>query len=120
MKDTDTTNTAIHTSTLVGAICGLAIFLVVGLLPSLLYGGYGGVMLASAISGEPIEAGLLARATVLLGMVFGLLATSALFTVTGAIVGSGLYSTFDLMATDSPAQQDTTDVERVDADHAKS
>jgi hypothetical protein len=52
------------TSTLIGAAAGLALFLAAGLLPSLVYGGYAGVLLAGGIFGTPIQATFLVRALV--------------------------------------------------------
>jgi len=78
------------TAAFVGGVVGLLAFLLIGLLPSVLYGGYAGVILASAIFGSPISASLLAKGTVIAGIVFGLLATAAVFVVGGAVVGTGL------------------------------
>ena len=47
--------------TLIGAAVGLALFLAIALLPSLLYGGYAGVLLAGGIFGTPVKATLLVR-----------------------------------------------------------
>ena len=75
-----------------GGLVGLVLFLAVGLLPSLVYGGYAGVVLAAAIVGHPIEAGLFERGMVVTGMVFGLFATGAVFVVVSSAVGAGLYA----------------------------
>ena len=75
------------TFTLIGAAAGLALFLALGLLPSLLYGGYAGVLLAGGVLGTPIHSTMLVRAFVVGGMVFGVTAVASLFTVAGAAVG---------------------------------
>jgi hypothetical protein len=75
---------------LIGAGVGLAVFLAVGLLPSLLYGGYAGVLLAGGIFGTPIEPTLLARALIVFGMVLGVVAVASLFAVAGAFVGAAI------------------------------
>jgi len=78
------------THTLIGAAVGLALFLAVGLLPSLLYGGYAGVMLAGGVFGTPVQATFWVRALVVLGMVMGVLGVGALFTAAGAAAGAAI------------------------------
>ena len=75
--------------TLVGAAAGLALFLAVALLPSLVYGGYAGVMLAGLL-GTPIEASGTSRAAIVLGMVVGVGGVGALFTAAGAACGAAI------------------------------
>jgi len=73
-----------------GAAVGFVLFLVVGLLPALLYGGYAGLLLATGIFGAPVEASLLTRGLVMFGMALGVFGTAALFVVTGAAAGTAL------------------------------
>jgi hypothetical protein len=84
--------------TFAGGVMGLGIFLVVGLLPSLLYGGYAGVILASAIFGTPIHESVFAQATVALGVISGVLAIGGTFVLGGAILASGAYGLFSLLS----------------------
>ncbi|HEY7724160.1 MAG TPA: hypothetical protein VH880_02410 [Anaeromyxobacteraceae bacterium] len=79
-----------RTLTVAGAAVGLAAFLAAGLLPSLVYGGYAGVMLAGAILGTPVAATFAVRALVVLGMVAGVLLVGGLFTVAGAAAGAAV------------------------------
>ncbi len=72
----------------VGAGIGLAVFLSVALLPSVLYGGYAGVLLAGGLFGTPVAANLLARATIVFGMILGVTAVGSLFALAGAAAGS--------------------------------
>ena len=76
------------TRTLIGAAAGLALFLAVGLLPSLVYGGYAGVLLAGGIFGTPVQATFLVRALVVFGMVLGAVGVGSLFAVSGAAFGA--------------------------------
>ncbi len=76
--------------TLIGAGVGIALFLVVALLPALLYGGYAGVLLASGIVGTPVKATLLVRALIVFGMVLGVVGVGALFAVGGAAAGAAV------------------------------
>ena len=78
------------TPTLIGAAVGLAVFLAVGLLPSLVYGGYAGVLLAGGIFGTPVSATFWARALIVFGMVLGVTGVGALFTVAGAVLGAAV------------------------------
>jgi hypothetical protein len=91
------------TSTLVGAAIGLAAFLGIGLLPSLVYGGYAGVLLAGGILGTPLHATAAARAIIVGGMVFGVMGVASLFTVTGAVVGA-MFSAFFPARTSVPSR----------------
>ncbi len=74
--------------TMIGAAAGLALFLAIALLPSLLYGGYAGVLLAGGIFGTPIHATLASRALIIFGMVLGVVGVGSLFAVGGAAVGA--------------------------------
>lgn len=81
-----------HTSTLIGAGLGLALFLAIGLLPAVLYGGYAGLTLASGIFGTPLAPTLPVRALIIFGMVMGVTAVASLFTLVGAILGAMIYT----------------------------
>jgi len=76
--------------TFIGGIFGLITFLVVGLLPSLLYGGYAGVILGSAIFGTPIHEHVLAQVSVVLGVLTGVLSVGSIFVIAGAVIATGL------------------------------
>jgi hypothetical protein len=78
------------TSSIIGAGTGLALFMAVALLPAMLYGGYAGVLLAGGIFGTPIMATFAVRAFIVGGMVMGVFGIASLFTVAGAVIGSGL------------------------------
>ena len=76
--------------TLIGAGIGLALFLVLALLPSLLYGGYAGVLLAGGIVGTPVKSTLFVRGLITFGMVLGVLGVGGLFAVCGAVAGAAV------------------------------
>lgn len=75
---------------LVGAGIGLAAFLALALLPSLLYGGYAGLLLAGGIVGTPVEPTLFVKALIVFGMVLGVVAVGSLFAVMGAAAGAAV------------------------------
>lgn len=81
-----------------GGVVGLLAFLAVGLVPSLVYGGYAGVSLGVVLLGHPLGASLLARAVVAFGMLTGALATASLFIVWGATSGTLAYWVIDGVA----------------------
>ena len=94
-------------STLIGAGIGLALFLAVGLLPSLLYGGYAGLLLAGGIFGTPVEPTFLPRALIVFGMAMGVVAVGSLFAVLGAVAGAAV-SALTAITTRRPAEEQAT------------
>jgi hypothetical protein len=75
---------------LIGAGVGLALFLALGLLPSILYGGYAGVLLAGGIVGTPVQPTFLVRGLIIFGMVLGVTGIASLFAVLGAVAGAAV------------------------------
>jgi hypothetical protein len=84
------TTTNRRTPTLIGAGVGLALFLALALLPSLLYGGYAGVLLAGGIFGTPVKATLAVRGLIVFGMVLGVTSVASLFAIGGAAAGAAI------------------------------
>ncbi len=76
------------TSTLVGAGIGLALFLFVGLLPAMYYGGFAGVLLAGGMFGVPLRPGLLVRTIIYFSTAFGVIGVGGLFAIGGAALGA--------------------------------
>lgn len=97
--------------TFIGGIIGLVTYLVVGLLPSLLYGGYAGVILGSAIFGSPIHENVFAQATVALGVLSGVLAIGGVFVLGGAILATGIFGTLSALASVTARTQEPQKVE---------
>ncbi len=97
--------------TFIGGIIGLVTYLVVGLLPSLLYGGYAGVILGSAIFGSPIHENVFAQATVALGVLSGVLAIGGVFVLGGAILATGIFGTLSALASATARTQEPHKVE---------
>jgi hypothetical protein len=89
---TTTRTSTSKTFTLIGLGLGLAIFLAVGLLPSILYGGYAGVLLAGGIFGTPVDASFAVRAFIVGGMVVGVVAMGSLCGALGAASGAAVAS----------------------------
>ena len=78
------------TVAIAGAAVGFALFLGVGLLPALMYGGYAGLLLATGIFGAPVQPGPLTQGLVIFGMALGVFGTAAFFAVAGAAAGSAI------------------------------
>lgn len=79
-----------RTYPLIGASFGIAAFLALGLLPSLVYGGYAGIILAGALFGTPVASTLVVRILAIAGMVLGAAGVGALFAVGGAAAGAAV------------------------------
>ncbi|MDF1564105.1 MAG: hypothetical protein P1V51_13735 [Deltaproteobacteria bacterium] len=95
-----------------GGILGLIVFLIVGLLPSLVYGGFAGAALAAGLLGHPVDASLMARGITIFGMVAGLLSTAGVFVVVGAVLGSTIHALARAtMKTEVPEAKDETATE---------
>lgn len=74
----------------VGGAIGLVVFLATALLPTLLYGGYAGVMLASALFGAPVASGPASGALIVAGMVLAVVLVAAVFALAGAAAGAAV------------------------------
>ena len=107
---TTTRKNTSKTFTLAGAGIGLAVFLAVGLLPSILYGGYAGVLLAGGIFGTPVDASLAVRAFIVGGMVVGVAAAASFSAVLGAVGGAAV-AALTRSRKDVPAVEATAPVE---------
>lgn len=76
------------TGAFIGAAAGTLAFLVGGVVPGLVYGGYMGVLLGATATGGALAAGPATSAVILAGMGAGVLCTWSVFIVTGAAIGA--------------------------------
>jgi hypothetical protein len=83
------------TASFVGGVFGLLSFLVIGLLPAIVYGGFAGVVLSASIYGPVVHPNLVQKAIVVSGMVTGTLATAGIFVVVGAALATGIGYAFN-------------------------
>ena len=90
---------------LIGAGVGLALFLALALLPSVLYGGYAGLLLAGGIVGTPVQPTFLVRALIVFGMVLGVTGIASLFAVMGAVLGAAVGALSGAVARKPVAQE---------------
>jgi len=82
-------------ASLVGVAIGLVAFLTIALLPSLVYGGYAGLLLAGGIFGTPVAPTVLARALVAFGMILGVVSVASIFAIGGAALGALVGALFE-------------------------
>jgi hypothetical protein len=90
---------------ILGAGLGLLLFVFVGLLPSWLYGGYAGVLLAGGIFGTPLTGAFLERALIVFGSVLGVTAVAALFAVAGAAAGAAVGALLRAVPSEKKAEE---------------
>ena len=76
--------------TIAGAVLGLVLYLLVGALPALVYGGYAGATLVGWLFGTPEQIGLASRVLVLFSMGAGVLLVGATFVAGGAVAGTAI------------------------------
>ncbi len=76
--------------TIAGAVLGLALYVLVGALPALVYGGYAGVALVGWLFGTPVQVSLASRAIVLFAMGSGVVLVGAMFVIGGAVAGTAI------------------------------
>ena len=93
-----------------GGSVGLVLFIIFGLLPSLLYGGYAGVALAGGIFGMPIHVNVLAQAVAIFTTLVSVLGTAAVFVLLGATVGMTLASA--VLVVNRPSGHGSSEVEQ--------
>jgi hypothetical protein len=79
-------------SFLSGAAIGLLVYLIFALVPSLVWGGYAGTLLAKDFLAAPARSTLAGQVLTVMGTVLGAAGVCALFMVAGAFVGVGLNS----------------------------
>ncbi len=78
---------ATTTPTLIGSGLAFFVFLLTGAIPGLVYGGYAGLMLGTAVFGPGTGDLLGTRILTGAGMVFGLVLTLLVFLGVGALLG---------------------------------
>jgi hypothetical protein len=71
----------------IGAGAGLALFVMIGLLPGSFLGGALGITLAGGLFGLPLQSDLLQRVIVAVSMFLGVLIAGALFVTSGTLIG---------------------------------
>ena len=76
--------------TYIGTAVSFLTYLVLGAVPGILYGGYMGLVMSTALFGNAAEPSILARIVTGGGMALGLFASLFFFLVIGAFVGAAI------------------------------
>ena len=85
---THTNSTQKHPESAFGAGLAFVAFLLTGAMPSVVFGGYMGLMLSNVLFGADQTSLLVTRFMTGGGMVLGVVATMSLYLVVGAVLGS--------------------------------
>lgn len=74
--------------TKVGAAFGVIGFLAVGLIPGFYFGSYGTLVLMNHLFGGPLEATVLVRGAIAVGIILGIACVASVSIVVGAVLGT--------------------------------
>lgn len=83
----------------IGSLVSFVLFILFGLVPALLYGGYMGLMMSTLLLGAVASTGWIAQIIVIGGMVLGSVATLSLFLIIGALLGALIEKLVKLLST---------------------
>ena len=108
------TSTSHSRESYLGAGLAFVAYLFAGLVPSLVYGGYMGLMLSGVLFGHDASENMASRFVVGGGMILGCVATLFLFLVLGAFVGNMVGAALRRAV---PAEASPTDAVPVREDH---
>jgi hypothetical protein len=86
----------------VGAGAGLALFVLIGLLPGSFLGGVFGIKIAGGLFGLPLKPDFLPRFTVGVAMILGVLISGVLFVAGGTLAGWIIGKALDVVKTAGP------------------
>jgi hypothetical protein len=95
----------------IGAIIGAIVFLVFGIVPAFYFGSFGTLVMITHLAGGPVDAGIIVRMLVVVGVVVGLFCTAAVSIVAGSVVGTALAYVADLFRVPSKVGEKATAAE---------
>jgi hypothetical protein len=78
----------VRMGTKVGAAFGVIGFLAVGIIPGFYFGSFGTLVLLNHLFGGPLEATVLVRAAIAVGILIGIACVASVSIVVGAVVGT--------------------------------
>lgn len=96
----------VRMGTKIGAALGGIAFLIFGLIPGFYFGSYGTLVVLKHLMGGPVEATVLVRMIVAVGIMLGIVCIASVTIVVGAIAGTGLG--YLVEAVTSPAERKET------------
>ncbi|MFA4829069.1 MAG: hypothetical protein WC855_00940 [Thermodesulfovibrionales bacterium] len=80
----------VRMGTKIGATLGGIAFLIFGLIPGFYFGSYGTLVVLKHLMGGPVEATVLVRMVVAVGILLGIVCIASVSIVVGSILGTGL------------------------------
>lgn len=80
----------VRMGTKIGATIGGLAFLAFGLIPGFYFGSYGSLVVLQHLMGRPVEATVLVRMIVTVGIMLGVVCIASVCIVLGSIVGTAL------------------------------
>ncbi|MBI4689645.1 MAG: hypothetical protein HY754_05195 [Nitrospirae bacterium] len=80
----------VRMGTKIGAALGGIAFLIFGLVPGFYFGSYGTLVVLKHLMGGPVEATILVRMVVAVGILLGIVCVGSVTIVVGSILGTGL------------------------------
>ena len=83
-------NEMVKTGTKIGATIGGLAFLIFGIVPGFYFGSYGTLILIQKLVGGAVEPTLIVRATIVMGILVGILCVAAVSIVVGGILGTAM------------------------------
>ena len=80
----------VRMGTKIGATLGGLAFLIFGLIPGFYFGSYGTLVVLKHLMGGPVEATVLVRMIVAVGIMLGIVCIASVSIVVGSVLGTGL------------------------------
>ena len=80
----------VRMGTKIGAAIGALVFLIFGLIPGFYFGSYGALVVLQHLMGGPVEATVLVRMILAVGIMLGIACIASVSIVVGAILGTAL------------------------------
>lgn len=88
----------LNTGRKIGAALGGIVFLIFGIVPAFYFGSYGTLILLTHLVGGPVEAGIIVRMLIVVGVMLGFACTAAVSIVVGSVIGTTLAYITDVIS----------------------
>lgn len=94
---TDERMKSLSTGRKIGAILGGLAYAIFGIVPAFYFGSFGTLVLVSHLAGGPVDAGILVRMMVVVGVLVAEFCMAAVSIVVGSVLGTALGYVADLI-----------------------
>ncbi|MBI5188879.1 MAG: hypothetical protein HZA07_07460 [Nitrospirae bacterium] len=98
----------------IGAVLGVIVFLIFGLLPGFYFGSYGTLVILSHLFGGPVEPGTIVRILTVVGAVLGIFCIGAVSIVVGSVIGTTIAYATDVVGSLIKGRPETAETETVE------